>query len=41
VDDDKVVGYIVRTVVVAVTWPISLPLIGIFKIGQKFGRKEV
>lgn len=39
-DDDKVAGYLVRTVVVAVTWPISLPLIGIFKIGQKFGRKE-
>jgi len=41
VDDDRVVGYILRTVVVALTWPISLPLIGIFKIGQKFGRKEV
>jgi hypothetical protein len=41
VDDDLVVGYILRTVVVALTWPISLPLIGIFKIGQKFGRKEV
>ena len=40
VDDDRVVGYILRTVVVALTWPISLPLIGIFKIGQKFGRKE-
>jgi hypothetical protein len=41
VDDDLVVGYILRTVVVALTWPISLPLIGIFKIGQKFGKKEV
>ena len=38
--EDRVVGYILRTVVVALTWPISLPLIGIFKIGQKFGRKE-
>lgn len=40
VDDDLVAGYIVRTVIVAVTWPISLPLIGIFALGQKFGRKE-
>jgi len=40
VDDDMVVGYILRTVAVAITWPVSLPLIGIFKIGQKFGRKE-
>ena len=40
-DDDKVAGYIVRTVVVAVTWPLSLPLIGIFVLGQKFNKKEV
>jgi hypothetical protein len=41
VDDDLVAGYIVRTVIVAVTWPISLPLIGIFVLGQKFNKKEV
>jgi hypothetical protein len=40
-DDDKVAGYLVRTAVVAVTWPISLPLIGIFVLGQKFNKKEV
>jgi hypothetical protein len=40
-DDDKVAGYLVRTVVVAVTWPLSLPLIGIFVLGQKFNKKEV
>jgi len=40
-DDDKVAGYILKTLAVALTWPISLPLIGIFVIGQKFGRKEV
>jgi hypothetical protein len=39
-DDDKVAGYIVRTVIVAVTWPLSLPLIGIFVLGQKFNKKE-
>jgi hypothetical protein len=41
VDDDLVAGYIVRTVIVAVTWPISLPLIGIFILGQKFNKKDV
>ena len=40
-DDDKVAGYILKTLAVALTWPISLPLIGIFVLGQKFGRKEV
>jgi hypothetical protein len=39
-DDDMIAGYIVRTVVVAVTWPLSLPLIGIFVLGQKFNKKE-
>jgi hypothetical protein len=41
VDDDLIAGYIVRTVIVAVTWPLSLPLIGIFILGQKFNNKEV
>jgi len=40
-DDDKVAGYLVRTVIVAVTWPITLPLIGIFVLGQKFNKKDV
>jgi len=40
-DDDMIAGYILRTVVVAITWPISLPLIGIFVLGQKFNKKEV
>lgn len=39
-DDDMIAGYILRTVVVALTWPISLPLIGIFVLGQKFNKKE-
>jgi hypothetical protein len=41
VDDDLVAGYILRTVAVAITWPISLPLIGIFVLGQKFNKKDV
>jgi hypothetical protein len=40
-DDDMIAGYIVRTVIVAVTWPISLPLIGIFLLGQKLNKKDV
>lgn len=39
-DDDKIAGYILRTGVVVLTWPISLPLIGIFVLGQKFNKKE-
>ena len=39
-DDDMIAGYILRTLVTALTWPISLPLIGIFVLGQKFNRKE-
>lgn len=39
-DDDMIAGYILRTVVVALTWPISLPLVGIFVLGQKFNKKE-
>ena len=39
-DDDKVAGYILKTVVAALTWPISLPLIGVFVLGQKFNKKE-
>ncbi len=40
-DDDMIAGYILRTLAVALTWPISLPLIGIFVLGQKFNKKEV
>ena len=39
--EDKVSGYVFRTLAVSATWPISLPLIGIFVLGQKFNRKEV
>jgi hypothetical protein len=39
-DDDMIAGYILRTIAVAITWPLSLPLIGIFVLGQKFNKKE-
>lgn len=39
--EDRILGYALRTLAVALTWPISLPLIGIFVIGQKFNKKEV
>jgi hypothetical protein len=38
--EDRILGYALRTLAVALTWPISLPLIGIFVIGQKFNKKE-
>jgi hypothetical protein len=38
--EDKVAGYMLRTFGVSLTWPISLPLIGIFIIGQKLNKKE-
>lgn len=40
-DDDMIAGYILRTIAVSLTWPISLPLIGIFVLGQKLNKKEV
>jgi hypothetical protein len=40
-DDDMIAGYILRTIAVAITWPLSLPLIGIFVLGQKFNKKDV
>ena len=40
-DDDMIAGYILRTIAVSLTWPISLPLIGIFVLGQKFNKKDV
>jgi hypothetical protein len=39
--EDKILGYTLRTLAVALTWPLTLPLIGIFVIGQKFNKKEV
>ena len=38
--EDRILAYALRTLAVALTWPISLPLIGIFVIGQKFNKKE-
>jgi hypothetical protein len=40
-DDDMIAGYILRTIAVSLTWPLSLPLIGIFVLGQKFNKKDV
>ena len=39
--EDKVAGYMLLTIGFSVTWPISLPLIGIFVLGQKFNKKDV
>jgi hypothetical protein len=39
--EDRIAGYIVTTVTVSLTWPLSLPLIGLFALGQKLNKKEV
>lgn len=38
-DGEKATGYGLKAFVVALTWPISLPLIGIFLLGKRFANK--
>jgi hypothetical protein len=38
--EDKVTSYIARTVTVSLTWPLSLPLIGVFKLGNYFNKDK-
>jgi hypothetical protein len=38
--EDKVAGYMLRTLGVSLTWPLTLPLVGLFVIGQKLNKKE-
>ena len=33
--EDRIAGYIVKTVTVSLTWPLSLPLIGLFWLGYR------
>lgn len=37
-DSDKVVAYCVVTVGVCLTWPISLPCIGIYLLGKRYAK---
>jgi hypothetical protein len=38
-DDNKVFGYALLTGAVALSWPLSLPLYGLYKLGERF-KKE-
>jgi hypothetical protein len=33
--EDRVAGYALRTLAVSLTWPLSLPLIGLFWLGHR------
>jgi hypothetical protein len=38
-NEDKVVGYVIATISMALTWPLTVPLYCIFIAGKKF-RKD-
>ena len=40
IDEDKVAGYIILTLLFSVTWPLSLPALGMFKLGQRFNKEK-
>ena len=40
IDLDKLMPYIIFTLVAFVAWPIVLPLIGIYKLGKRFKKEK-
>ena len=40
IDGDKVVGYMALTLVFSVTWPLSLPVLGVFKLGKRYSKEK-
>lgn len=38
IDENKVAGYLLLTLGFSVTWPLSLPTIGVYKLGQRFNK---
>lgn len=36
----KIFDYILLSGGIAITWPISLPVIGIYKLGQRFNKEK-
>lgn len=40
IDEGKVVGYIIITLGFSVTWPLSLPLIGVYMLGKRFNKGQ-
>lgn len=39
-DDNKLMIYAGITFGVGITWPIAMPLIGIYLLGKRYGKKE-
>lgn len=37
--DDKVFGYTFKTICVALFWPITLPVYGVYKLGKRFQKE--
>lgn len=40
IDVDKAGGYILLTVGFSITWPLSLPVLGMFKLGKRFNKEK-
>lgn len=37
-DENLVFGYVMWTFAAAITWPFSLPTVGVYKLGQRFNK---
>lgn len=37
-DSDYLLGYLIVTGAMALTWPFSLPIMGVYKLGQKYSK---
>lgn len=38
--EDKVAGYMLLTLGFSITWPLSLPVIGIYMLGKHFSKEK-
>ena len=40
IDEDKAAGYMLLTVGFSLTWPLSLPVLGMFELGKRFNKEK-
>jgi hypothetical protein len=40
INEDKAAGYMLLTVGFSLTWPLSLPLLGMFQLGKRFNKEK-
>lgn len=40
IDEDKAAGYMLLTFAFSLTWPLSLPVLGMFKLGKHFNKEK-